>query len=166
MPVRIEEFSLRKLLDELQSSFTPLVREKGLDLKFDSDEADFKLNTDRDKVHTILQNLIGNAVKYTDQGRVELAVSRDQNSPALQIVVRDTGIGIKSEELGRIFEPFQMVDGLDREKYPGSGLGLSLVHRLVHLLQGEINVESEPGRGSTFTLMLPLGDPQTGAVAG
>ena len=166
VPVRIEEFSLRILLDELQSSFTPLVREKGLDLKFDSDEADFKLNTDRDKVHTILQNLIGNAVKYTDQGRVELAVSRDQNSPALQIVVRDTGIGIKSEELGRIFEPFQMVDGLDREKYPGSGLGLSLVHRLVHLLKGEINVESEPGRGSTFTVMLPLGDPQTGAVAG
>jgi len=166
VPVRIEEFSLRKLLDELQSSFTPLVREKGLDLKFDSDEADFAVNTDRDKVHTILQNLIGNAVKYTDQGRVELAVSRDHSADALKIVVRDTGIGIRSEELGRIFEPFQMVDGLDREKYPGSGLGLSLVQRLVQLMNGEIKVQSEPGQGSTFTVMLPLGDPQAGAVAG
>jgi signal transduction histidine kinase len=166
VPVRIEEFSLRKLLDELQSSFTPLVREKGLDLKFDADETDLALNTDRDKLHTILQNLIGNAVKYTDQGRVELAVSRDHNAHALKIVVRDTGIGIRSEELGRIFEPFQMVDGLDREKYPGSGLGLSLVQRLVQLLNGEIKVQSEPGQGSTFTVMLPLGDPQAGAVAG
>jgi signal transduction histidine kinase len=166
VPVRIEEFSLRKLLDELESSFTPLVRDKGLDLKFDSDETDFNLKTDRDKVHRILQNLIGNAIKYTDQGLIELAVSREQNSHAIQIVVRDTGIGIKSEELGRIFEPFQMVDGLDREKYPGSGLGLSLVHRLVQLLKGEINVESEPGRGSTFTVILPLGDPEAGADAG
>src|SRR5262245_34038161 len=166
VPVRIEEFSLRKLLDELQSSFTPLVRKKGLDLKFESDETESALNTDRDKVRTILQNLIGNAVKYTDQGRIELAVSREHNAQALKIVVRDTGIGIRSEELGRIFEPFQMVDGLDREKYPGSGLGLSLVQRLVQLLNGEIKVQSEPGQGSTFTVVLPLGDPQAGAVAG
>ncbi len=165
VPVRIGEFSLRELLDELESSFAPLVREKGLELKFDSDETDL-MNTDRDKIYAILQNLIGNAIKYTDHGLVELGVFGEQNPQAIRIVVRDTGIGIKMEDLGRIFEPFQMVEGLDRGKYPGSGLGLSFVYRLVQLLKGEIKVESEPGRGSTFTVILPLVEPEMRSIAG
>jgi signal transduction histidine kinase len=154
--LKLEECSVKELMDELRLSFAPLVGEKGLELKLELDERDLRVTTDRDKIKGILQNLVANAIKYTDGGQVELRVLRDPRSQTWQLSVSDTGIGINAEDRARIFEPFQMVEGLDREKYPGSGLGLTLVHRLVELLSGAIKVESEPGKGSTFTVILPL----------
>ena len=153
VPLRVEEFGLGELMEELEASFTPLAREKGLGLRFEAVNG-MKLRSDRSKVNEVLQNLIGNAVKYTDGGEVRVWVEAGSDGGVV-ISVRDTGIGMNGEELGRIFEPFYMVEGVDRRKYPGSGLGLSIVKRMVELLGGKIAVESECGKGSTFKVVLP-----------
>jgi len=80
----------------------------------------------------------------------------DSDRARVAISIRDTGLGIKSEDLSHIFEPFYLADGVDRRKYPGTGLGLTIVKRLVEILEGEIQVQSEWGKGSTFTIFLPL----------
>ncbi|MFQ5542691.1 MAG: ATP-binding protein, partial [Candidatus Binatia bacterium] len=127
---------------------------------FNLDDAMPGLKSDKSKITGILQNLIANAVKYTDRGEVEVrACCLPDGKPEerrISITVRDTGIGIKEADMSRLFEVFYMVEGVDRKKYPGSGLGLNIVKRLVELVKGEIRVESELGKGSTFTVTLPL----------
>ncbi len=166
VPLQIEDFSLKEITDELESSLLPLAKEKGLELRFKVEEATLKLKSDKSKVKTILQNLLGNAVKYTDRGEVELRVSArpghrgDRSEEAsVSIAVKDTGIGIKEADLPHIFEAFYMAEGINRRIYPGSGLGLSIVKRLLELLHGDIRVQSEWGKGSTFTATLPLVHP-------
>lgn len=158
VPVKVEEFALRGLMEELEASFAPLAREKGLGLRFEAGNG-MKLRSDRSKVKEILQNLVGNAVKYTDRGGIGVWVDKvsdgGDGNEGVVFSVRDTGIGIKEEELEKIFEPFYMVEGVDRRKYPGSGLGLSIVKRMVELLGGVIAVESELGKGSTFKITFP-----------
>jgi signal transduction histidine kinase len=160
VPLSIASFPIDGMMEELESSFVPLSKEKGLELKVVLDDGLPLLKTDRAKVKTILQNLLANAVKYTDRGGVELAARcrgrENENGDCVTFSVSDTGIGMEKEDLEAIFEPFRMVEGLDRAKYPGSGLGLSLVRRLAELLKGTVSVESEPGRGSTFTVRLPI----------
>ncbi|MGH7773792.1 MAG: sensor histidine kinase [Candidatus Binatia bacterium] len=163
VPLQIKEFPLKEMMDELEISLIPLVEEKGLDLRFELDGVIPTLKNDQLKIQEVLQNLLTNAIKYTDKGAVELRISalpdRQSSDPECgQILfsVRDTGIGIKGEDIPRLFEPFFIADGVDRVKYPGSGLGLSIVKRLVTLLGGEIKVESEWGKGSTFTVILPV----------
>lgn len=161
--LHLEDISVMEIVDEIESSFIPLVREKGLDLKFQVDDEKLQLKSDKSKLKQVLQNLVGNAVKYTDRGEVtvEFHCAPDDSETQrgkgrLTVVVRDKGMGINEEDLQRIFEPFYMVEGLDRKKYPGSGLGLNIVKRLVELLHGEIQVKSELGKGSTFTVTLPI----------
>lgn len=110
--------------------------------------------TDPDRLRQILLNLVGNAVKYTDTGEVRLGVEVENGTVCL--AVRDTGTGIPEEHRDRIFEPFWQLDPDQRTRYGGTGLGLSVVRRLVGLLGGCIGVDSEVGRGSTFTVKLPL----------
>ncbi|OGQ82124.1 MAG: hypothetical protein A3F90_09765 [Deltaproteobacteria bacterium RIFCSPLOWO2_12_FULL_60_19] len=161
VPMHTEEFSVGDLTDDLEVFFDPLAREKGLELKFDVGDGMPPLKSDRSKIRGILQNLLANALKYTDRGKVELRVSMQHPDGATQVrrvswSVRDTGIGIREADLPRLFEPFYMGEGMDRKKYPGTGLGLSIVKRLVELLKGEIRVESEWGKGSTFTVAIPV----------
>jgi signal transduction histidine kinase len=161
VPVHTSEFSVREITDDLELSFAPLAREKGLDLKFDIGAGIPPLTSDRSKVREILQNLLANAVKYTEKGEIELRVSLQNSNSSLQgrrisWSVRDTGIGIDGPDLPRLFEPFFMADGVDRRKYPGTGLGLSIVKRLVELLDGDIKIDSELGNGSTFSVSFPL----------
>jgi signal transduction histidine kinase len=107
-------------------------------------------------------NLLANAAKYTEKGEIEMRVRCSQDEPGdpdrarVAFSIRDTGLGIKSEDLSHIFEPFYLAEGVDRRKYPGTGLGLSIAKRLVEILEGEIQVQSEWGKGSTFTVFLPL----------
>jgi CheY-like chemotaxis protein/anti-sigma regulatory factor (Ser/Thr protein kinase) len=110
--------------------------------------------SDPDKVRHILQNLIGNAVKFTEAGSVEVTALKA--GEAFQVSVRDTGIGIAADQLPSIFEEFRQVDSSSSRKYGGTGLGLAIAKKYATLLQGDIVVESTPGRGSTFTLRLPL----------
>ena len=160
VPLRIEALSVGDLMDEIKSFCTPLVKEKAVRLTFETEDSRLDLRSDRTKIKGILQNLIANAVKYTDQGEIRVEVRTETGRDFVSFSIRDTGIGIKSEDLQRVFEPFYMVDGLDRDKYPGTGLGLSLVQRMVQVLQGEIKVESEPGKGSNFTVFLPRIHPE------
>ena len=161
VPVQESEFSVREITDDLELSFAPLAREKGLELKFDLGAGIPSLTSDRSKVREILQNLLANALKYTEKGEIELRVSLQYSNSSprgrrISWSVRDTGIGIDGPDLPRLFEPFFMADGVDRRKYPGTGLGLSIVKRLVELLNGDIDIESELGKGSTFNVSFPL----------
>ena len=163
VPLQIEEFLLKEIIDELESSFMPLVREKELELRFRLDDPMIKLKTDKSKIEAIIQNLLGNAVKYTDSGEIEVRVSAlldgqasGSQGKSLSILVRDTGIGIKESDLPHIFQAFYLAEGVNRRKYPGSGLGLCIVERLLEMLGGNIQAQSEWGKGSTFTVTLPL----------
>ncbi|MEE8075907.1 MAG: HAMP domain-containing sensor histidine kinase [Candidatus Binatia bacterium] len=162
VPVIIEEFAPKEVIGELESSYMDLYGEKGLELKIKMENSVPRLRSDKSKIKEILQNLLANAAKYTEKGVVELKVhclkdkQGDSERTRVAFSVRDTGIGIKSEELAHLFEPFYMAEGLDRKRYPGTGLGLSIVKRLVEILDGEIKVESEWGIGSTFTVIFPL----------
>jgi two-component system sensor histidine kinase/response regulator len=113
---------------------------------------------DRDRVKQVLSNLAGNAVKFTERGQVALRALREtrDGKPALRFEVSDTGIGIPEEAKGRLFGAFSQVDGSLTRKYGGTGLGLAISKQLVHLLGGEIGVDSVPGKGSTFWFWIPL----------
>ncbi|MEW6071989.1 MAG: response regulator [Planctomycetota bacterium] len=119
------------------------------------------IESDRVRLRQILLNLVGNAIKFTDQGSVRVLLRLD-GVPAsglaeLCIDVVDTGIGISAEEAGRLFEPFTQVDGSSTRRAGGTGLGLAIARRLALLLGGDVTVRSAPGRGSTFTLRLHVG---------
>jgi signal transduction histidine kinase len=112
------------------------------------------VRTDADKVRQVLLNLAGNAVKYTHRGEIRVELRQPAERQAV-IRVLDTGVGIAEQHLQQIFEPFWQVDPDQRIREGGTGLGLSVVRRLVQLLGGEVSVESRLGEGSTFTVTLP-----------
>ena len=125
-------------------------------------DGEIPVRTDGVKAVKILENLVANAFKFTKEGRVTLTVRRQRGGPPtrwnagwIEWVVEDTGIGIAADELEAIFDEFRQVDGSSTRLYGGTGLGLALSKRLAHLLGGQIRVESEPGRGSTFVFSLP-----------
>ena len=112
------------------------------------------LNTDREKLRQIILNLLDNSVKFTDRGEIKIAASQQNGS--LKLVVSDTGIGIPKGELDKIFEEFHRGDLSSTKNYRGTGLGLAIVKQFVNLLGGEVAVESEVGKGSVFTVTLPV----------
>jgi len=135
-------------------------------------DAPVRVETDADKVVKILENLLSNAFKFTSQGEVRLTVRQAVWQPGsgaggndrVEWVVEDTGIGIAEKDLPIIFDEFRQVDGSSTRLYSGTGLGLALSLQLARLLGGEIGVQSEPGRGSTFTLRLPAARPVPAAL--
>ena len=134
----------------------PQANAKGLRVVFDGGTSEFPLHmtSDANKVRQMLLNLLSNAVKFTEKGSITLAVWRDDGS--INYEVRDTGIGIAPEWIGRIFEPFLQVRQQLTREVSGTGLGLSVVRQLAHLLEADVRVESTPGAGSTFIVTLPL----------
>jgi signal transduction histidine kinase/HAMP domain-containing protein/CheY-like chemotaxis protein len=166
-----EDVQLVELTRHMESLYKPLTAEKGLEFAVAcAPSAPSTLCTDQNRLEQILRNLLSNAVKFTDQGSVRLGIrSADADevaNPALRaasqrlaFVVQDTGVGIAPEKLSLIFEAFQQVDGTTVRKYGGTGLGLSISRELTTLLGGELSVHSDPGRGSTFTLYLPVDPP-------
>jgi PAS domain S-box-containing protein len=155
MPVYLEEVPLKQILGELAESVEPLVREKNLVFELRVEEGVPPLFTDRTKLKQILLNLLSNAVKFTAAGTVCLVGERSGES-RVQISVEDTGIGIKEEDLEKIFEDFRQVDQSPTREYGGTGLGLSITRKLIALLGGDIQVDSKYGRGSRFAVDLPL----------
>lgn len=163
VPLHIEPISVGHLANEMVSALHPLAIKKGLDLKFAVDDGDRVMRSDESKIKLILQNLIANALKYTDQGGVHVrAYVPNPGEPNSKIIfsVSDTGIGIKEDQLEHVFEAFYMAEGVDRTKYPGTGLGLCIVQRTAELLGGTVDVTSELGKGSTFTVTLPINHQQ------
>jgi signal transduction histidine kinase len=149
-----ETFDLRELLERVLSTVEPAAAKKGLALNAEIASTIGEITSDRRRVEQILLNLLGNAVKFTDTGGVTLVAAEDSQG-SVRLSVRDTGIGIKAEDLQGLFQPFKQLDtGLARN-HEGTGLGLAICRRLADLLGGEVTAESEYGVGSTFTLALP-----------
>jgi PAS domain S-box-containing protein len=160
---RAIEVNVGALLQDVAAVIEPLAQSRGLRFELDADPALPRIGTDPDKLRQVLVNLMANAVKYTERGIVGLS-ARAQDAQIL-LEVRDTGIGIREEHLTKIFAPFWQVDPTMRARGGGTGLGLSVVKRLVDLLRGEVAVHSVPGEGSTFTITLPLQRPMPVSAA-
>ncbi|PIA68969.1 response regulator [Pseudomonas sediminis] len=155
LEVRPERTPLTSMLEGLNDVFVPLAGERGLSFVIEQQgELPQVLFTDRQRAEQILRNLLSNAFKFTDRGGVTLSVSR-QDDHYLAFAVRDTGIGIATDQQQAIFEAFRQADGTTNRRYGGTGLGLSISRDLAGLLGGSITVSSVPGEGSTFTLLLP-----------
>jgi signal transduction histidine kinase/ActR/RegA family two-component response regulator len=133
-------------------TFQPIAEQKGLAYSVELDTPR-KIYTDLQRLHQVLRNLLSNALKFTDKGQVGLRISGAGGRVAF--AVTDTGIGIRADKQELIFEAFRQADGSTARRYGGTGLGLSISRAIARLLGGEIRVESEPDRGSTFTLVLP-----------
>ena len=154
--LRVERapFAMRSVIESAVRAVSPLAQKKGLVLHQVIAAEVGDISSDRRRVEQILLNLLSNAIKFTEQGGVRLEC-RVQGK-WLDTSVSDSGMGIRPEDLGRLFEPFhQLETGLNR-RHEGTGLGLAICKNLMRLLGGEIHVESEWGEGSVFTFMLPL----------
>jgi signal transduction histidine kinase/HAMP domain-containing protein/DNA-binding response OmpR family regulator len=167
MDVTPERVSLRQLIEYVEATFRPMTTQRGLEFAVTTAAgAPADLLTDDSRLRQILRNLLSNAVKFTEQGSVELCIEPAADEEVPQGVVRggavvafrvkDTGIGIPEQHLESIFGAFQQADGTTSRKYGGTGLGLSITREIAHLLGGAVAVDSAPGRGSTFTLFLPV----------
>ncbi len=144
------------VLQRLRETFEPMARQKGLALQIEADAlAPSQLVVDSQRLQQILKNLLANAVKFTEHGKVSLHV-RAGGQGRVRFEVCDSGIGIAREQLQVIFEAFRQADGSTRRRYGGTGLGLSISRDLAERMGGSIQVDSEPGRGSCFILELPL----------
>jgi HAMP domain-containing protein/signal transduction histidine kinase/CheY-like chemotaxis protein len=165
MPIAPQSVRLGELQETMERTFRPVAESKGIEFLIDMDaRLPDAFYTDANRVQQILKNLLSNAFKFTEKGRVSLEVrsvradqSRLQAKPGnvLAFIVRDSGIGIPKEKQKLIFEAFQQADGTTSRKYGGTGLGLTISREIAHLLGGTIEVESEIGKGSVFTLYLP-----------
>lgn len=151
--VHVQDVDVTEVAREVGVVMEPLVTRRGLQFELALPANPLPLQTDPDKLRQVLLNLVGNAVKYTERGLVQLEVTEGPDQSAV-IRVSDTGVGIAEHHLTQIFEPFWQVDETQRQREGGTGLGLSVVQRLVRLLGGDMAVESELGRGSTFTVVL------------
>ncbi|MFO7552364.1 MAG: ATP-binding protein, partial [Haliea sp.] len=164
LEVRAEPFALEESVERVVASIMPLAEKKGLRLLVRSESSLPAMVGDRRRVEQILINLLNNAIKFTDSGEVSLAlepiedyfsVAGQAHCRAVCMRVRDTGIGIRREDLSRLFQPFTQLDsGLTRQ-HEGTGLGLMICRRLVALMGGEITARSEWATGSEFTVILP-----------
>jgi signal transduction histidine kinase len=114
------------------------------------------VRSDRQKVKQIVLNLLSNALKFTPKGSVTITANYDARNRIVKISVRDTGVGIGEEDQVKVFEDFRQLDSSPARGYGGTGLGLSICRRLAQMLDGSIDLTSEPGKGSTFSLSLPV----------
>jgi signal transduction histidine kinase/CheY-like chemotaxis protein/CHASE3 domain sensor protein len=156
LQIRPETVSLRRLTAELTQLFQPIATERKLQLLIGVEpECPDSIATDRQRLEQILKNLLSNAVKFTEAGSVKLSIGR-VGSDRIALAVTDSGIGIAEDQQAAIFEAFRQADGTISRKYGGTGLGLSISRELARLLGGAITLDSTPGKGSTFTITIPL----------
>ncbi|HSJ08627.1 MAG TPA: ATP-binding protein [Longimicrobiales bacterium] len=158
--LRISPLDVGAVVADCVAMVQPLAAEKELAARFIEPPEPVRMVSDERKIRQIVTNLLSNAVKFTDVG--ELTAEVRQLPKSVQVLVSDTGIGIPAEHHERIFEAFWQVESASTRRFGGTGLGLGVARKLALLLEGQLTVESEPGRGSTFTLTLPLGTPGLG----
>jgi CheY-like chemotaxis protein/signal transduction histidine kinase len=165
MPLNVERIDVQELKESITFHYAHLARDKGLSIDvLTRRECPAELRTDRKRLDQILRNLVSNAVKFTEKGGIRIEIGRlnvDETPSGIErerttaITVTDSGIGIPADKQKIVFEAFQQLDTGTARKFPGTGLGLSICKNLANLLGGDILLQSQPGSGSTFTLLLP-----------
>ncbi len=154
MEVYAETFSVSDIIRVATSTVEPMLKNGRVHLVTEIAKDLPLIKTDRDKLKQVVLNLLSNAVKFTEEG--EIKVSASQENGAFKLVVSDTGIGMKKEALDYIFEEFRQADMSSTRRYGGTGLGLAIAKKFVNLMGGDIAVESEVGKGSKFTITIPI----------
>jgi signal transduction histidine kinase len=172
MDMVMERTYVEDIAMSIQSIFAPIATQKGIDFKVDvAPGTPEVIQTDKFRLEQVLKNFLSNAFKFTPaQGSVQLLIGRgpdpqtftlskllQRSAGIISFAVKDTGIGIAADKQADIFVAFRQADGSTSRKYGGTGLGLSISRQLAGLLGGEIRLESEPGKGSTFALFVPAG---------
>lgn len=147
-------FSLSNLVGQVVENIAPLANQKNINLVYQEPKTPIQIDTDESRLQQVLSNIIGNAVKFTEKGSVDVSIHLEENH--VQIKVKDTGIGISEIDLPHIFNEFKQADGSTSRSYEGTGLGLAIAKKLTEALFGTIAVESNKEKGSVFTITLPL----------
>jgi signal transduction histidine kinase len=155
MPLNLSTFRFPELVDEVMSELEPIIKRSNLVVSARMPRSLPSLKSDRQKVKQIVLNLLSNALKFTPAGSVTISATHNGKNRFVDIAVKDTGVGIPPDDQVKVFEDFRQLDSSPARGYGGTGLGLSICRRLSQMLGGTIELESEPGRGSTFTLRLP-----------
>jgi CheY-like chemotaxis protein len=156
MDINPETISLSEFKKDTEDLFVPLSKDKEIDFSITvSADCPKEIFTDRLRIDQVIKNLLSNAFKFSAKGKVSLNVSMN-DANLISFAVADTGIGLPKDKQALIFEAFQQADGSTKRKYGGTGLGLSISREIAHLLGGNIHVESEPGKGSTFSITIPV----------
>lgn len=159
MPIDKVAFSVNELLGEVQELLDPLAADKGLRVRVENGAAHDALMGDPARLRQILNNLVGNAVKFTDSGEIVVAVWQTEpveNRVILRMAVTDTGIGISAADQAKLFQPFVQAQDFRSRTHGGTGLGLAISRRLAAQMKGQLTVSSRVGQGSTFTVVVPL----------
>ena len=169
MTFEVIDFNLRNTIEEVANLLAPTVQKKGVEVTVSTTPPIFhwQLRGDPGRLRQVLTNLIGNALKFTERGEISVSasiVSESASDVMVRLAVADTGIGISKERQAAIFESFTQADGTSTRKYGGTGLGLTICKQIAELMGGSINVESEPGVGSVFSVVVPLARQMTAAA--
>lgn len=160
----ITRFSLAQLINNLVENLIPLSDEKGLSLTFETEQGLPEMSSDKSRVFQILQNIVANAIKFTEKGSVRIQAEEERQMFVIRVT--DTGVGIPAKDIETIFNEFRQADGASTRKFEGTGLGLSIAYKAAKILGGDIQVDSTEGQGSEFTVFLPKecpGDVQAAA---
>ena len=152
--LQTEKLNLKSLIESILKIFMPRIKEKKLCVKLTAEDSLPLIEGDPFKLEQMLINVIDNAVKYTKKGKIEISLKKEDRNARIEI--QDTGIGIPKEYLDRIFERFYVIDKSRSKKLGGTGLGLSIVKHIALLHNGDVYVKSTPGKGTTFTILLPF----------
>jgi GAF domain-containing protein len=155
MELQLENFALAPLIDNVVKTIEPLAAKNGNQLVVQCDAAIGALHSDSMRLRQGLLNLMSNANKFTERGTITVNARQAQDRDWVTIAVSDTGIGMTMEQMGKLFQEFSQASSATASKYGGTGLGLAISKRFCQMMGGDITVESEPGRGSTFTIRLP-----------
>ena len=156
MPLQVSRIKVPELIGEVKAELEPIIIRSKLSVVIDVPADMRPVTTDRQKVKQIVLNLLSNALKFTHEGTITISARRHEHARTLTVSVADTGIGIAPADQEKIFEDFRQIDNSPTRAYGGTGLGLSICRRLAQMLDGRIAVQSEMGKGSTFTLTLPI----------
>jgi PAS domain S-box-containing protein len=155
MPLNLTTFRIPQLVEEVMSELEPIIRRSNLTVKANMPRSLPPFKSDRQKVKQIVLNFLSNALKFTPAGSVTIKAAYDPRTRTVAIAVSDRGVGIAPEDQAKVFEDFRQLDSSPARGYGGTGLGLSICRRLAQMLGGSIELDSVPGKGSTFTLSLP-----------
>jgi signal transduction histidine kinase len=160
MELHMETVSVGEAVEEVTAVIKGIAQKKRIAVGIEVSEGLDAVTLDQHKFKQVLYNLLSNAVKFTDDGGKVNIRARRLDPDRLEVQVRDSGIGIKAKDLGRLFTEFEQLDSGTARRFEGTGLGLALTKKIVEFQGGRINVESEPGKGSVFTFVLPATEPE------